>query len=91
MCPAGRELGPINEPAGFHRPETGREFKRAETQPAAMSTDPRRLSLLALLALVPVAAFLLGRSTLAALSVACVLVIAGSLWHMFGPAGAPAA
>ena len=56
-----------------------------------MSTDPRRLTLLSLLALVPVVAFLLGRSTLAALSVACVLVIAGSLWRMFGPVGAPAA
>lgn len=53
-----------------------------------MSTDPRRLSLLALLALLPVAAFLLGRSTLAALSAVCVLVIAGSLYQMFGPAEA---
>lgn len=54
-----------------------------------MSTDPRRLTLLALLALLPVAAFLLGRSQLAVLSAACVLLIAGSLYHMFGPAEAP--
>ena len=56
-----------------------------------MSTDPRRLTLLSLLALVPVAAFLLGRSTLAALSAVCVVVIAGSLYWMFGPAPAPGA
>lgn len=56
-----------------------------------MSTDPRRLTLLSLLALVPVAAFLLGRSTLAALAVACVVVITGSLYWMFGPAQAPSA
>ncbi|MFB6359930.1 MAG: hypothetical protein ABEH59_01255 [Halobacteriales archaeon] len=54
-----------------------------------MSTDPRRLTLLALLALLPVGAFLLGRSQLAVLSAACVLLIAGSLYHMFGPVEAP--
>lgn len=53
-----------------------------------MSTDPRQLTLLALLALLPVAAFLLGRSLLALLAIACVLLIAGSLYHMFGPAEA---
>lgn len=50
-----------------------------------MSTDPRRLALLGLLALLPVAAFLLGRSMLGALAVVCVLVITGSLYRMFGP------
>lgn len=49
-----------------------------------MSTDPRQLSLLSLLALLPVGVFLLGRSSLAALSAACVLVVAGSLYKMFG-------
>ncbi len=89
---AGAWPGNPHKRAGrFHGPKTGHEFKRGRAQAAAMSTDPRRLTLLALLALVPAGAFLLGRSTLAALSVACVLVIAGSLWHMFGPAGAPAA
>lgn len=53
-----------------------------------MSTDPRRLSWLALLALVPVAAFILGRSTIAVLSAACVLLIAGSVHRLFGPAQA---
>lgn len=53
-----------------------------------MSTDPRRLTLLGLLALVPVAAFVLGRSTIGILAAACVLVIAGSLYRMFGPAEA---
>jgi hypothetical protein len=70
-------------------PKTDREFKRNKKQPAVMSTDPRRLTLLALLALLPVAAFLLGRSLLAVLSAASVLLIAGSLYHMFGPAGSP--
>lgn len=53
-----------------------------------MSTDPRRLTLLALLALVPVAAFIVGRSTIAVLSAVCVVLIAGSVYHMFGPAQA---
>ena len=56
-----------------------------------MSRDPRRLTLLSLLALAPVAAFLLGRSTLAVLSAACVLQITWSLFRMFGPAQATSA
>ncbi|MFB6354486.1 MAG: hypothetical protein ABEJ92_10425 [Halobacteriales archaeon] len=55
-----------------------------------MSTDPRRYAVLALLALVPVALFGLGRSPVAVLSAVCVLVIAGSLYAMFGPSQRPA-
>ncbi|MDZ7700803.1 MAG: hypothetical protein U5J98_01355 [Halobacteriales archaeon] len=56
-----------------------------------MSLDPRRLTLLSLLALAPVAAFLLGRSMRAALAVVCVLLITGSLYQMFGPSQAASA
>lgn len=47
---------------------------------------PERVAALGLLALVPVGAFLAGRSVLAALSVACVGVVAASLYRLFGPA-----
>lgn len=58
-----------------------------------MSTDPRRFMLLALLALVPVAAFALTRELVVVLAAVSVLVIAWSLYTMFGPAdaGAPVA
>lgn len=55
-----------------------------------MTTDPRRYVLLALLALIPVALFALGRSALVILSAVCVLVIAWSLHAMFGPSEGPA-
>lgn len=44
------------------------------------------LGLVALLALVPVVAYLLGRSAAVVLSVVCVLVIAWSVYRMLGPA-----
>lgn len=49
-----------------------------------MELDVRVYPLIALLALVPVAAFVLGRSMLAVLSLVSVLVIAGSLSLLFG-------
>jgi len=49
-----------------------------------MELDVRVYPLLALLALLPVAAFVQGRSMLAVLSLVSVLVIAGSLSLMFG-------
>ncbi len=55
-----------------------------------MPTDPRRLTLLALLALAPVALFALGRSPVVVLSALSVLVIAWSLYAMLGPSEAPA-
>ena len=50
---------------------------------------------IALLAILPVVGYLLGRSaTVVALSALCVVIIAGSLYAMFGPSdaadGAPA-
>jgi len=58
-----------------------------------MSTArPRLYAALGLLALVPVVAFFLGRGAPeVALSAACVLLIAGSLYSMFGEAEAVAA
>lgn len=53
-----------------------------------MPADPRRLTLLALLALVPVAAFALTREGVVVLAAVSVLVIAWSLYAMFGPAAA---
>lgn len=50
--------------------------------------NPRFLSPLALLAIVPAAAFLLGRESIGWLAAGCVLLIVGSLSHVFGPAGA---
>jgi uncharacterized membrane protein YukC len=50
-----------------------------------MSTDPRRFALLALLALVPVAGFALSREVVVGLAAVCVVVIAWSLFTMFGP------
>lgn len=49
-----------------------------------MRSDPRLLALLALLALLPVVAFAIGRSTIVVLSMVCVAVIAGSLYTLFG-------
>lgn len=88
MSPDGDWAGTITGGAGSLQLRTGRSFKMAPAEPPRMSTDPRRLTLLALLALLPVAAFLLGRSTIAVLSAACVVLIAASLWRMFGPAQA---
>ena len=56
-----------------------------------MSTDPRRLALLSLLALVPVAGFAVSRESVVGLAAACVVVIAWSLYTMFGPTDSPAA
>lgn len=55
-----------------------------------MSTDPRRFALLALLALAPVAAFALTREFVVVLAALSVIVIAWSLYAMFGPAQAGA-
>lgn len=55
-----------------------------------MSSDPRRFAPLALLALLPVAAFVLTRELIAVPAVLCVLLIAWSLYAMFGPAEAAA-
>ncbi|WP_181684555.1 hypothetical protein [Halorhabdus salina] len=49
-----------------------------------MELNVRAYPLLALLALIPVVAFVTGRSTIAVLSLVNVLLIAGSLSLMFG-------
>jgi hypothetical protein len=49
-----------------------------------MELDVRTYPLLALLALLPGVAFVTGRSTVAVLSLVSVLLIAGSLYLMFG-------
>lgn len=51
-----------------------------------MSVSPRTLSVLGLFALLPVAAYAALEASVVALSVACVLLIVGSLYTMFGPA-----
>lgn len=51
-------------------------------------TDVRYLTAISLIALVPVALFILDRSAMVvALSLVSVLVIAGSLFHMFSGGG----
>lgn len=50
-----------------------------------MSIDPRRFAFLALLTLIPVALFAIGRSSVVVLAAVSVLVIAWSLYSMFGP------
>jgi hypothetical protein len=51
-----------------------------------MALTPRNISVVGLVALLPVAAYTLSESTVVALSLACVLVIVGSMYTMFGPA-----
>jgi hypothetical protein len=51
-----------------------------------MALTPRNVSIVGLVALLPVAAYMLSESSVVALSLACVLVIVGSLYTMFGPA-----
>lgn len=49
-----------------------------------MAINPRRLVVLALLALVPVALFVISRERVGVLAIVSVLVIAWSLYTMFG-------
>jgi len=56
------------------------------------SPSPQRLTVLALLALVPVVAFIVGdASPIVALSLVSVLIIGGSLYLMFSPSEADVA
>ena len=53
-----------------------------------MAPNPRLTSFIGLVALLPVAAYMLSDSIVVALSLVCVLLIVGSLYVMFGPAEA---
>lgn len=54
-----------------------------------MHVSPRALSTLGLLALLPVAAYAVSEGPVIALSVACVLLIVGSLYTMLRPVAVP--
>lgn len=58
-----------------------------------MSTEPRRLVVLALLALGPVAAYAIARESIVVLAAISVIIIGFSLYTMLGPSdsGTPAA
>ena len=54
-------------------------------EPPRMALTPRTISFIGLVALLPVAAYMLSDSFVVALSLVCVLVIVGSMYTMFGP------
>lgn len=74
--------------AGFHAAGIDRWYLCRSPEPSRMASPrPVRIAAVGSLALVPVVLYAIGRSDpLVAFSVVCVVLIAGSLYLMFGPA-----